>query len=104
MWLILARAPRPDMPVWPGRRGLALLDALAWPAVWLAFVVQAPVNMGILGRLIVAVCVMVAVRRGYLAVVHNQRYEFTIWRWGLRLGALVAFGYAIQLAARMLGH
>ncbi len=104
MWLILVRAAPPDMLVWPGRRGLALVDAVAWPAVCLALVVQAPVGTGVLGQLIIAVCVVVAVQRGYGAIVQNQRYQFTTWRWGLRLGVLVAFGYSMHLAAMMLGH
>lgn len=104
MWLILARAPRPEMLVWPGRRGLALLDAVAWPAACLVLIVQAPMNPGVLGRLIVAVCVLLALQRGYRAIVHNQSYQFTTWRWALRLVALVAFGYWMQLAAMMLRH
>ena len=35
MWLVLTRAPLPDAPHWPGRRLLALVDAVAWPVGWL---------------------------------------------------------------------
>ncbi len=41
MWMLFARAPPPDAPYWPGRRWWAALDALAWPAGWIAAVAHA---------------------------------------------------------------
>jgi hypothetical protein len=49
MWLLMARAPRPDVPVWPGRHCLAMLDAIAWPGLWAAVIVTAPFGTGIVG-------------------------------------------------------
>ena len=34
MALMFVREVRPDAHVWPGRKLLALLDALAWPGFW----------------------------------------------------------------------
>ena len=33
MWILFARAPRPDAIVWSGRRLLAAIDAIVWPAI-----------------------------------------------------------------------
>ncbi len=40
MWFVFARAPLPDAPYWPGRRLLALVDAIAWPVAWIALATQ----------------------------------------------------------------
>ena len=49
MWLVLTRAPLPDAPYWPGRCLLALADAVAWPAGWIALATQLPQPAGIVG-------------------------------------------------------
>ena len=51
MWILFMPVPRPDAPYWPGRRWLAALDAVAWPATWALVVAQAPFTMGIVGVL-----------------------------------------------------
>ena len=36
--------PPPDAQVWPGRRVLVLVDAVAWPAAWAAFIISPRVS------------------------------------------------------------
>lgn len=98
MWVIFARAPPPDAVVWPGRRALALADAVAWPAAWAAFVLGLPVSSGLAGPFALALCAASAVTRAHRAVAHNHRYHFTTWRWGCRLVFGLLFGYALKLA------
>lgn len=98
MWVIFARAPPPDAVVWPGRRALALVDAVAWPAAWAAFVLGLPVSGGLLGNFALALCAVSALTRAHRAVANNHRYHFTTWRWGHRLVFVLVFGYAMKLA------
>lgn len=98
MWVIIARAPPPDAVVWPGRRALALVDAVAWPAAWATFVLGLTVSVGLVGHIALALCAVSAFTRAHRAVANNHRYHFTTWRWGLRLVFLLAFGYALKLA------
>lgn len=98
MWAIFARAPAPDAIVWPGRRTLAFVDAVAWPAAWAAFVVGLPVSSGLASFVALALCAMSVFTRAHRAVAHNHRYHFTTWRWGRRTAFVLAFGYALKLA------
>lgn len=98
MWVIFARAPPPDARVWPGRRALALVDAVAWPAVWAAIVLSLPVPTGLAGHCVLAVCAVSALGRAHRAVANNHRYHFSTWRWGRRLLLVLLFGYALKLA------
>lgn len=99
MWLVLTRAPLPDAPYWPGRRLLALADAVAWPAGWIALATQLPKPVGIVGPVIIALAVLSAVGRVHRASLRNHRYHFTTWRWG-RIGAmLLLFGVVIRLVS-----
>ena len=84
MWVLISRAPREDAAYWPGRRLLAMLDAVAWPMLWAVAVIKAPFST-------------VAARRTHRAVFRNERYWFTIWRWGLALAGLAAVGAATKL-------
>lgn len=79
MWVMFARAPAPDAVVWPGRRWLAALDALAWPAGWAVLFIQAPVPVGIIGPVAIALAALSAVCRLKTALWFNQRYRFTTW-------------------------
>jgi hypothetical protein len=99
MWLLYARAPLPDAPYWPGRRPLALLDALGWPGLIAAMVGSLSMQTGIVGSLTLALCVLFGVRRGVRALWHNERYQFTTWRCGLPLAVLLAVGAALKLMA-----
>ena len=53
MWLLVARPPQPDAPGWPGRRGLAAIDALLWPLLWVVVVSHVPVVVGLVGPFVV---------------------------------------------------
>ena len=56
MWVIFARAPPPDAWVWPGRRALAFVDAVAWPVAWATFILAVPVPLGLVGQCVLAYC------------------------------------------------
>jgi len=99
MWVLYARSPTPDVPHWQGRRLLALLDALLWPGLIAALVVDATVDTGVVGPVVMAMCALFAVRRCARALWHNERYRFTTWRLGVPLVALMAVGAVLKLAA-----
>lgn len=101
MWLLFARAPPPDVRVWPGRRALALVDAVAWPAGLAALTLGVPFPTGVVGICAVACCAVAVFRRAYQAAFENHRYHFTTWRWGRRLAFVLAFGYALRLAVML---
>lgn len=77
MWMFIARAPRPDAGYWPGRRVFALIDAVVWPAALAVGILQAPVQTGTFGQVLIAVCGVAAVRRAWRAGLVNHRYRFT---------------------------
>lgn len=96
MWLILARAPRPDAPYWRGRRALALIDALAWPAAWIGLVIHLPQAAGIVGPVVVTAALLGALTRTYHALWQNYRYRFTTWRWGCIAAGVLAIGLVFK--------
>lgn len=98
MWVIFARTSPPDARVWLGRRALAIVDAVAWPAAWAELVLGLPVPSGLAGHCVLAVCVVSALGRAHRAVAHNHRYHFTTWRWGRWLAIVLLFGYVLKLA------
>lgn len=98
MWLVLARTPRPDAPYWPGRRLLALADALAWPAGWVVLATQMPPPAGVVGPTIATLAVLCAIGRAHRALWQNQRYHFTTWRWGRIFAALLLVGVVMKWA------
>lgn len=100
MWIFFARTPRPDAPYWPGRRWLAALDAVAWPAAWVLVVVRAPMSMGIVGMLGIACAALSAVFRLRCALLSNGRYRFTTWRWGRVLTVLMLVGLAMKAMSK----
>ena len=104
MWLLFVRASPPDAQPWPGRRWLAAVDAVAWPAAWVALVMAAPIGTGAIGQLVVAVAIVAALRRVHRAVALNHRYHFTTWTWGRRLAAVMLLDWALQLAAKLLSR
>ena len=99
MWILFTRVPRPDAPYWPGRRWLAALDAVAWPAAWALTVVRAPMSTGIVGILGIACAGLFALSRLRRALFRNEGYRFTTWRWGRVLAALMLVGLVMKLAA-----
>ena len=100
MWVLFARAPPPDAPYWPGRRWLAAVDAVVWPALWMALAVKMPWSSGVVGLLVVTWAMWSAVVRMHRAIAVNHRYRFTTWRWGRVLFALMLFGALLKLASQ----
>ncbi len=99
MWLLYARAPVPDAQDWPGRRFLAMLDAVAWPALIGILVSGSSTQTGAVGSLTLALCALFGMRRCVRALWRNERYQFTTWRCGLPLAVLLAVGAALKLMA-----
>jgi hypothetical protein len=96
MWLVLTRAPLPDAPYWPGRRLLALVDAVAWPAAWVVLATQLPKPVGIVWPTIVALAVLSAIGRALRAGWQNHRYHFTTWRWGRGVAVMLLIGLLLK--------
>src|SRR5690349_1985005 len=96
--IFVRRIPPPDAEVWAGRRLLALLDALAWPALWIYVVLHVQVPTGALGQVVVGAAVLVAVLRSIKAVSRNERYQFSTWRWGRFVFAVFLCGIALKMA------
>lgn len=99
MWFLYARAQVPDAPYWPGRRLLALLDAVVWPVLIATMVGSMSLPAGVVGLLAQALCALYAVRRSVRALWHNERYQFITWRCSVPLAALLAVGAVLKLAA-----
>lgn len=99
MWILFARAPKPDAAYWPGRRWLAALDAIVWPALWVVAVARAPVATGIVGSVVMAIAMVSAASRFHRALWHNERYWFTTWRWGVQVAKFALMVWAIKLLA-----
>ena len=97
MWIFMTPPARPDASRWPGRRVFALLDAILWPAVWLAVIAVAPFSAGVIGWTAMGLIGLAAVRRAHRAIRRNERYWFTTSRWGAPLAMLIATGLAIKL-------
>ncbi len=99
MWILFTPVPRADAPYWPGRRWLAALDAIVWPAGWALVVAQAPMPMGIVGLVVTASAALFVVSRLQRALLRNERYRFTTWRWGRVVVGLVLLGWIMKLVA-----
>jgi hypothetical protein len=63
MLVVIAREPRSDAPSWEGRHWLAGVDAVAWPALWMAASRHLPAQAGALGVLTTAVAAVRALER-----------------------------------------
>lgn len=98
MWLLYARAPPPDSPYWPGRRWLAALDAVVWPALWMLAMSQMAAPGGLVVAVTTALAALSALRRLHTAVWVNHRYRFTTWRWGRVLVWWLLFGVVLKWA------
>ena len=79
MWVVHVREPAPDMPYWSGRRWLAALDAMAWPAVafWLLNQAQAQGQGRVVLPFAGVVLAAIALSRAMTAIWTNHRYRFT---------------------------
>ena len=100
MWVVFQRQAKPDAVFWPGRRALAAVDALAWPALWVLVVANAPLPTGVFGPTVTALAALFAVLRLQRAVLANHRYWFTTVRWGKVAVALIFIGMVMKLAMR----
>lgn len=99
MWVLYARAPAADARHWPGRRWLALLGALIWPALFASAAESLPISGGVILPTLLAACTLVAVRRCVVALWHNERYRFVAWRLGIPLTVMLAFGLVLKAVA-----
>jgi hypothetical protein len=99
MWVLYARAPTPNASYWPGRRLLALIDAILWPLLVAFGVSRMPLDTGLVGQVVMALCALSALRRCGRALWHNERYRFTTWRVGGALFGMLVFGAVLKLAA-----
>ena len=98
MWIMFARAPAPDVAYWPGRRWLAAMDAVAWPAIVFALLLRVPGATGVVLPVVGVAFGWAALARLHTAVWANHRYRFTTWRWGRIVLMLLVVGLAIKLA------
>jgi hypothetical protein len=97
MWVLFARAPRPDVPYWRGRRWLAAIDAVAWPGMAWGALSQFVGEGGLVLPFVMALLVASAARRLYTALLVNHLYHFTTWRWGRLLAWILAVGALLRL-------
>ena len=98
MWLLVGRHPKPDAAYWPGRRWVAALDAVVWPALWVLAVFRAPVPTGIFGHVVVALAIVLGARRIHCALLRNERYRFTTLRWGAVVATLLLIGAGLKFS------
>ncbi len=97
MWMLFTRAPPPDAPYWPGRRWLALIDAIAWPAMTWCVLQGMSSSGGLIVALAMALLVVSGLRRVFAALLANHRYHFTTWRWGRVVAWLLAIGAFLKV-------
>ena len=99
MFFIIARAPRPDVAVWPGRRWLASLDAIAWPALTVCLAVNSSFSAGLVGTVVTSLAALLLLRRLARAWLCNESYRFATLAWVRWAGALLGLGALLKLAA-----
>ena len=97
MWILISRPPKPDAEYWPGRCLLGAIDAIAWPALWIAFITSVKLPTGIVGPVAITLLVLASIDRFRRAVWENERYWFTTYRWGIRLATLALIGALLKL-------
>jgi hypothetical protein len=78
---------------------LSVIDAVAWPAALAVGLAQLPVKTGVMGQVLLAACLLAAVRRGWRAVFANGQYRFTTAGIAGPLALLLAFGALLKIAA-----
>jgi hypothetical protein len=98
MWILYAKAPPPDAVEWPGRRWLAALDAMGWPAAVVWLLASVP-HAGLLAPVGMSLGLLSALNRLHVALWHNQRYQFTTWRWARVVSLLLVVGMALKVTA-----
>lgn len=98
MWILFARAPLPDKPYWAGRRVLAALDALVWPAFAVLLLAQVPGAPGVFKPVVSALALLMALYRLNVAWFSNHRYRFTTWWLARVLVVLLLVGAVLKVA------
>ncbi len=97
MWIVMTRAPRADAPTWPGRTGLAVVDAVAWPLFWIVLLQHALAPTGLIAPVVDGVALLCALARLRRAIWTNHRYWFTTWRWAKLAAAMSVIGWVLKL-------
>lgn len=92
VWIVVQRAPVPDVPYWSGRRWLAAIDAVAWPLVRGFLVSRIHGKGGVMLPMASAVLVLWGLSRLHRAVWANHRYRFAAARVLGMLAVLVMVG------------
>ena len=99
MWVVLlAKEPKPDAVVWPGRRALGFVDAVGWPLAWIVMALHLPKPAGLMGPAIITIAALAAASRAFRALYRNERYWFTTWRWGVPVAILLVAGLVLKVA------
>lgn len=97
MFVLVFPQPSRVYDVWHGRRALASLDALAWPAAWAWLVATQMPNGGLTTKWLLALLGCIACRRLMRAVWANEHYGFSTWKWGKVLIWCWLFGFCLKL-------
>lgn len=97
MWVLIRREPKPDAMYWPGRRLLAVVDAVGWPLLWMLLLWPHVGQGGLLVAVVLAMAAICGVSRLRRAWWLNHRYRFTTGRWAKLVGALVLYGLLLRL-------
>ena len=100
VWIVVERAPAPDMPYWSGRRWLAAIDAVAWPVALGLLFSGVPGKAGLVLPMASAVLTLWGLSRFHKAVWLNHRYRFTTWRVLGIVAVLVIVGLVLKVAVR----
>jgi hypothetical protein len=79
MWIVVTRPPQADAAYWPGRRWLAGLDAVVWPALLAFTALHASMPTGLVGQLVPVLAIVSALGRLHRALWLNHRSRFTTW-------------------------
>jgi multisubunit Na+/H+ antiporter MnhE subunit len=97
MWMVSARAPPPDAAYWLGRRWLAAVDAVVWPAAAWSVLNQVPGPGQLVLAFVTALVIVSVARRLLTALLANHCNHFTTWRWGRVLAWMMVVGALLKL-------
>ena len=102
MLIVLPFKPQTEAAVWPGRRFLAVVDALIWPALLAGLVIYyVPEKDIALRGVATAAFALAATSRLSRAVLRNEFYRFTSWQLAKLIFVLAWIGGCIQFFARV---
>lgn len=99
MFMLFLRGPLPDATYWPGRRLLAVVDAVGWPALALLALGFAPASAAPFKLTTGAGLLVAAAVRVKRALVSNHRYHFTTTRLLVATAWLLVIGFALKAAS-----